>query len=554
MAVRGRKVKKINDHANKEVPKYWKDYPILSWVVDDFEQFDKILKESKFDLNNYLKDYQEKSFTKIGKILFQSPFSLNLGGETKKNKLIATDKPIGVFNFSLAAKTLYPLSEFYSQRLADEDPNRFANLNLLSGIVPNLLVDFFSIGDEKKYFYKDEKGVEYPCIKRVKGQTTIDRGIPNAKLEYKSKTKKVYQTYKRKGGKVRYVEIYSLFYYDRLSGDLQYAIRHLPAMMVAEYLESVGVKVRIYMTRFVELHNKVNLRKFELNNGVVLPMFEEAPSDYKNDFENQLLLQPIIAKEFQQEINNPLAYLISSREFSSVYIRMAQNTIKQETTQGDVSVFGTPNFDEQEMYWEGFERYKNKYQKYVELGIFKSKEVLAESMILFHDMAINVLLSGFIYDTKRHFERLNNTYYEQEEAILIPEVNSFFTWWMKTSANIIKHKVNLINSNELNKDLRDIRTDVESSLAELNNIINTIQDQDLKNIYVSLKSDILSTYKIFMVQLPNGSEVFDLNAYVGQLVTELTVTADDVFFPTPDDVAENKTEFSKTILAELKKV
>jgi hypothetical protein len=123
----------------------------------------------------------------------------------------------------------------------------------LSGIVPNILVEFILIGGENKYFYKDDNGVEYPCEKRVKGQTAIDRKVPNAKLEYKSKTKKVFQTYKRKGGKVKYVEIYSLFYYSRLNNDLQFAIRHLPAMMVAEYLESIGIKTRIYMTRFVEL-------------------------------------------------------------------------------------------------------------------------------------------------------------------------------------------------------------------------------------------------------------------------------------------------------------
>ena len=240
---------------------FFKGKPILSWVVDDFEQFNSILARNNFDLDSYIKSYQKSYFSDLQKIIFDSPISLNLGGETKKNKLIATDKPTGIFNFSLASKTLFPLSEFYSEKLEKEDPQRFADLNVLSGIVPNILVDSIMIGGEKAYFYKDEKGIEYPCVKRIKGETAIMKGVPNAKKEYKSKTKKVFQTYKKKGGKVKYVEIYSLFYYTSMGSELQFGIRHLPAMMVADYLESIGIKVRIYMTRFVVLDSNKKLRK-----------------------------------------------------------------------------------------------------------------------------------------------------------------------------------------------------------------------------------------------------------------------------------------------------
>ena len=534
-------------------PKFWKDFPILSWVIDDFEQFNAIL--GNFNLTDYLKDYINNSYdNKIAKVLFSAPLSLNLGGDTKKNKLIATDKPIGVFNFSLASKTLYPVSEFYSERLAKQDPNRFSNLNLQSGVVPNILIDFIVIGGENKYFYKDELGIEYPCIKRVKGQTAIDNGVPNAKLEYKSKTKKVYQTYKRKGGKVRYVEIYSLFYYDRVYGDLEMAIRHLPAMMVAEYLESIGVKVRIYMTRFVQLYDEhFHIREYSLQNNTKLPMYEEAPiRQFNNDFTDALLIQPIIAKEFQQEVNNPLAYLISSENFREVYNRMAENTIRQETTQGYVSVYGHPQFDN-EKYWEGFERYKNKYQKYVELGIFKSKEVLADSMILFHDMSINEHLHWFLSDVTKKF-RPNNTKLNDSDAIIHPEVNPFFNWWMKTSANTIKHKVNLINSNELNKDLREMKSDVETTYLELKRIIDATQNTDLKSIFTEYGENVMESLFINEITLPSGSKIVDFNKYVNQLLVELTVFADDDFFPTPEDEVIRRLEFKATILEELKKV
>jgi hypothetical protein len=536
--------------------KFWKNKPILAWVVDDFEQLNQILDSVNFNLSDYLKDYTNDVYSdKISKILFSSPFSLNLGGETKKNKLIATDKPIGVFNFSLASKTLYPLSEFYSEKLAKEDPNKFSAQNLLSGIVPNLLVEFIVVGGENKYYYKDESGVEYPCIKRVKGQTAIDRGVPNAKLEYKSKTKKVYQTYKKKGGKVRYVEIYTLFYYTRISGDLQYAIRHLPAMMVAEYLESIGVKTRIYMTRFVELQDRrFILREKDIDSGADLPMyFEPIVSQSNNRFSNSVLIQPIIAKEFQQEINNPLAYLISSNSYDDVYTYVARNTIEKETTQGRTSVLGEPTW-QQIQYWEGFERYRNKYLKYVKEGLFKSKEVLPESMIFFHDLSINKNISSFCDKAQEYSARSSGNMMSEEDALLLPEVNVFFNWWMKLSANVIKHKVNIINSNEYNKDLREIKSDVEASLSEYDRIISTTQDPTLKNDYESIGGKILIDLEIRKLTLANGLEVLNFNNYVNQIVEELVVFADDDFFPTPEDEVEKRLAFKNLIIDELKKL
>lgn len=537
--------------------KFWKDKPILAWVVDDFEQFNQILSTTSFNFDQYLKDYTRSVYSnQISKLLLSSPFSFNLGGETKKNKLIATDKPIGVFNFSLASKTLYPLSEFFSQKLKDEDPDRFSSLNLLGGIVPNILVEFIVIDGENKYYYKDERGVEYPCEKRIKGQTAINDGIPNAKLEYKSKTKKVYQTYKRKGGKVRYVEIYTLFYYDRTEGDLQFSIRHLPAMMVAEYLESIGIKTRIYMTRFVELSDNntpVNLREFDMGTNAKLPMYEQPIVQVKNnEFTKQVLVQPIIAKEFQQEINNPLAYLISSASYNEVYEKIAHNTIKRETTQGWISVYGSPKWSQEE-YWEGFERYRNKYAKYVEDGLFKSKEVLPESMIFYHDRSINMTIKSFIYDIVNHVSngRFNIS---EADALLKPEVNVFFVWWMKTSANIIKHKVNLINSNELNKDMREIKSELQNTILENKTIIDNTQDNELKLIFEEFTRRIYRYMEIYFVTLASGVEVVDFNNYINQLVKELTVFADDDFFPTPEDEVERRLEFKKLVLDELKKI
>ena len=186
--------------------------PIIGWAIDSMETIREAMTQSRKDLTKVVKNYTDNSYNQyISPLFTNAPFKLNLGGQTEKNKLISVDKPIGVFNFSLAAQTLYPLTEFYSFELAEDDPDRFSSLNLLPGLVPNDLVAKRIIANQTFFIYKDDKK-EYLLEKRIKGTTAIDAGIPGAKKKYASKTKKVYQTYNRKGGKVKYVEIYSLFY------------------------------------------------------------------------------------------------------------------------------------------------------------------------------------------------------------------------------------------------------------------------------------------------------------------------------------------------------
>ena len=56
--------------------KFWRDKPILSWVVDDFEQFDQILQRGGFDWKSYLEDYKRNSFSKTTeKLIFQQDSS-----------------------------------------------------------------------------------------------------------------------------------------------------------------------------------------------------------------------------------------------------------------------------------------------------------------------------------------------------------------------------------------------------------------------------------------------------------------------------------------------
>jgi len=66
-----------------------------------------------------------------------------------------------------------------------------------------------------------------------------------------------------------------LFHWGTLNGDLEKAIRHIPILMLAEYLEGIGVKTRIYMTRFVVLDSTTTLIEFDSETNIKLPQFDK---------------------------------------------------------------------------------------------------------------------------------------------------------------------------------------------------------------------------------------------------------------------------------------
>ena len=191
----------------------FENYPILCWTIDDWEQFYSAIKEEdpSFNVNEYVNDYNEQSFKNINNLFESAPFKLNLGGKTEKSKLIATDRPMGIFDFSLASRGMYKVPEYFSQKLANEYPEKFKEFDLPSGVVPSNLVQQKLENGEKVYFYEDN-GEIFNCIIQQKGKAAIKDGIQGAKLKYATKNKKVYLTHKRNKGKVKYVEIYSLFY------------------------------------------------------------------------------------------------------------------------------------------------------------------------------------------------------------------------------------------------------------------------------------------------------------------------------------------------------
>jgi len=238
------------------------------------EAFNEIKKDARFSGTQYWKnktkqplDSEWKKFTK-GKNLkelnegkfneFVEPKVLNnainafdeilanidMGGAFKKSKLIITDNKMGIFDFGLASAGLYLVQEFFSEKLKTENPYEFPTE--LPGIVPNLYVDRNPMGD---FWYTSKEGVKYQMTQQAKGTEAMALGIPDAKAEYRTTTKKSYLMFEKKGGASKYVDLYvGCGGLAGLSASGMLA-RALPVMMAARYFESMKIKTRINASR-----------------------------------------------------------------------------------------------------------------------------------------------------------------------------------------------------------------------------------------------------------------------------------------------------------------
>jgi len=545
---------------------YYEGLPVLSWVIDDWEQFFEAIKvqNSSFDFQDFVNEYKKDSYDNEIRLLFDSsPIKMNLGGQTEKSKLIATDKPMGVFDFSLASMGMYKVPEYYSEKLAKEFPDKFEEFELPSGVVPpDLITQSVLPNGENKYVYIDD-GINFDCIIQQKGTAAIEQKVKGATKKYATTNKKVYLTFKRNKGKVKYVEIYSLFYYASLNENLGYAVRHIPALMVTEYLESIGVKTRFYMTRFVKLEDqRLELKEFTDNN-IELPLYKDAPNKINK---GNLFIQPIIAKEFGEDFDKALALSISQSDNKKVYEMMAEYALSKEVkgaviTRNGKQTLTTPFFygdpsGTQETYREGFERYRNKYQEYVKLGLFKSKEVLPQAMIFFHDIVIADNFTDFQEEIYNYFTKFDWST-SKAQVLIDNDVNPFFVWWMRLSANGIKHKIDLINSNELKKDLISIEQDLYRFKAELKEIEdNTPRPSNNNFIYSS--QPLFEYYNKFGNELLNYYEITNdkgeitFKKYITNITTEITTYAEGIFFETPKDRQETMNNLLITIQQALK--
>lgn len=538
--------------------------PLFAWAIDDMETFYEAVNANnaqRLDFTTYLERFKNLYYNQLILPLYtQAPLALNLGGNTEKTKIVPTDKSTGVFDFSLASIGMYKVPEYYSAQLAKEQPNKFEELELASGVIPPDLVQQTSLGGQPSFFYKDPKNDKvYNCIIRQKGETAIEQGVVGAQKKFATRNKKVYLTYKRNKGRVKYVEIYSLFYYSKLEGVTQYAVRHIPAMMVADYLESKGVKTRFYMTRFVRLGGTDYTLKQYTPDGVELPMYNLAPSKINN---KNLFIQPIIVKDYGEEFDKALAFLVSTNIMKDVYNKIGTYSIEKEI-EGTIDnpsneLYGSPNWSQSE-YYEGFDRYRNKYKMYTDQGIIKSKEVLSEALLFFHDIVIRDYFDDFMVNLKKYFPANEN---EDIKILSGLEINPFFLWWMRLSANTLRDKIDIINSNELKKDLIAINKRLQDAVDEYNSIVAETSTRKLKGssignlpLQMFLREYGLDVLRAYQITDRRGELTF--KSYISQITNEITTYAEGKIFESSKEAQEVRNNILKddillAVLNELK--
>jgi len=565
---------------------YFKDLPIVAWNFNSVQEiYDLAEKNSKNNRFDGLKiDLPERIKKSILPVIFDMGMKFNLGGEQEKEKLIKTDKPIGIFDFSLASNGLYRVPEYYSIELERNSPDKFKNLGLHAGVIPPNLVQSRIINGVRNFFYNsDEK--EYAVTQRQKGATALAQGDPNAKLKFATKNKKVYLKFRRQGGKVKYCEIYTLYYYTSVSDEWQFNMRHFPVLLLAEYFEKTGIKTRLYPTRFVLHPGSIpvlrGFKKFDTLTGMELPQYKIAENSNKSKFEGSLILAPLMVKDFGQEIDYFDFFAISDMN-SSVYDEMAVSAYEKEFN-GAIDPYGNPDWEQIE-YWTGFERFKNKYAEYVKNGLWKSKEVQPEAQLFFHSMSIKRVFSDFWKGLKNRFLQIPEfvTFASKKnaqrdiayEALILeysPLVREFFEWWMKLCALRLKTQMSIVNSKTPRKAMKEAAAEVESygGVSEMffnSNYNKLIDEEDLetdpeKKDKIKVLRDVIDWMYIKRDQIYVEEDLVASNAvdkqkpnskmFIESIISETTVFATGDFFGTSKEGIEKRTAMADYLIEEL---
>ena len=540
----------------------WQGYPIVGWSFDDQETLIAALEEysgsnGQLMFDGDVRDFKRKYYdNKFKKLLFNFGLKFQLGGSKDKSRIITTDKPQGIFDFSLASKGLYRVPEYYSQKLAEEKPDRFIEYGTLSGVVPPNFVQQRMILGIRQFYFKDEDEREYVCQQYQKGTIAIKDNVKGAKLQFATNTKKVYLKFKRQGGKVNYVEIYSLFYYTSVSEDEGFSMRHLPAIIVCQYFESIGIKCRFYATRFVVFGNDFKVRKDDLLTGATLPLWKYAEDNKLSETYDYLCVQPFLSKEYGEEFDPAVALAIAQRDGSRVYDIGIRDAQKHDLVADSYPTGGAPDWQEID-YRIGFERYKNKYQEYVEAGIFKGKEVRPEAQILFHSMSIKYYQGDLMYDAR-------NVYNEKSIEKIVAKsqfYGKFIEWWINFCAQKLRDYILLLNTKQPRKEMEMIGREMKESLQNyvyyLNNNANTNSDREFREIIFKHIGNICKWEYLTLNETYTSNEITinpDVKGYISNLINDVAIYAEGDPFPTPKEQIEKMDALAENLYNELERV
>ena len=163
---------------------------------------------------------------------------ISLGGAFEKDRILVTDLPIGVFSFDLAARGLYIPQEYFST-----DLNRLIN--------PNLVLTSYSIDGTPIFTYKED-GKVYVLIQQQEGTYAVAQKEPDAKLVFRTTTRKVHlirggksKLAKDDKGESKYVDLFVTIGGLASVTPTMMMYKAMPMILAASFLEKAGIKTRI---------------------------------------------------------------------------------------------------------------------------------------------------------------------------------------------------------------------------------------------------------------------------------------------------------------------
>tara|TARA_R110000868_G_scaffold181220_13_gene422119 strand:- start:2210 stop:3790 length:1581 start_codon:yes stop_codon:yes gene_type:complete len=344
-------------------------------------------KVEKYDLDNMLdvKMFEspktlDKGLTFFDKLLVDT----DMGGAFKKSKLKITDDTRGIFDFGLASQGLFRAIEYYSKELEIDSPNEFPEN--IAGIVNDKFITTKKIVNKNYFYYKSPTtNKEYELTQQQEGTKEMLNLNPNAlikktkngliytepssytdliskkkvSLKFKTKNKKSYLMFEKKGGKAKMIELYF-----PIHGSIE--LKHiLPLLLVAKYLKQAGIMTRINILRMY--HEKSKL----------FVMYGYPIKDYGDEIDfNEIALNGVDGRWWSAM--RVMVRALNDQDEAKKYLKM---NVKPGTSMryydGAGSEAGSHND-----YAEVFSRYRNWYMDQIKQGLMPPLRV-DKKLILF---------------------------------------------------------------------------------------------------------------------------------------------------------------------------
>jgi hypothetical protein len=337
---------------------------------------------------------------------------IDMGGAFKKNKLNITDDKRGIFSFGLASKGLYRGVEYFSEEIKIDNPTELIKYKKTIGVVPANLVKKELILGEIKFCYTSETTNKlYFLTRQQEGTADVLNANPNAILKqtdgglkypepqsfndvsvkFKTSTKKSYLMFDKKGGKAKMVELYIPIH------DSYKLNEALPVFLIAKYLTSVGIKVKISAIR----------------------MYFENSYDY-------FFMWSIPIKDYGDEMDFNKMSLVGIDDDWWKIVRVGVKTL--EAKKGNWVNGAGAQAGNMADYVEAFARYRNWYDEQIKLGLIEPLRV---------DKKL-IMIAGLI---NRDFRKSYEQQVMEEFYRIMDRIDFFFNKTDKVVDRIYKREV-----------------------------------------------------------------------------------------------------------------